>query len=389
MSRIVIVSPTSAASHNPRQTFAGTTATVLLLLGANILLSSEAAVAFALTWLGYCVLTVRRDGRVLAVSLIAFIAAGLLCWLSLPAAYYDSLLQFSEGANNLPLLPAAHLLFYIVTMFLVVPPLLAVSVREPARGDVPGAAICGALGVLRVVMAPGALGRCHPPHVLFYGMGASMLLMVRLANISRPAFAVYTIAYAGVFIVLMQVINLVVFYGVSPRALLSHHAIAHVAEKLRTTICTERPDMGTLSALDHYPRLGLPFATFGDPAVETYVLSRGKLEPEYYMSVVGVYTDAALEHKLQDVRKAEYLLVPRGFDSSLSRDQCAGYLKSLRKWFLYPAELPCRADPLDPGKAVNWVIADHYVPIERVGSWLVLHRISNTSTAPVRNREPR
>jgi hypothetical protein len=55
--------------------------------------------------------------------------------------------------------------------------------------------------------------------------------------------------------------------------------------------------------------------TFGDPAVETYVLSRGKLEPEYYISVVGVYT------------------------SRRSHDPCGGYLKSLRKWFLYPAKL--------------------------------------------------
>ena len=93
--------------------------------------------AFGLAWLGYSVLIFRRDGRVVAVSLIAFIAAGLLCWLLLPAAYYGSLLRFSEGANNLPLLPAAHLLFYIVTMFLVVPPLLAVSVRESARDAPP------------------------------------------------------------------------------------------------------------------------------------------------------------------------------------------------------------------------------------------------------------
>ena len=62
------------------------TATVLLLLGTNILLSPEAAVAFALAWLGYSLLMVRRDGSVLGVSLIAFIAAGLLCWLLLPAA---------------------------------------------------------------------------------------------------------------------------------------------------------------------------------------------------------------------------------------------------------------------------------------------------------------
>ena len=230
--------------------------------------------------------------------------------------------------------------------------MLAAGVR-PTTGKVPGAAICGALGVLCLVMAPGALGRCDPPHVLFYGLGASMLLMVRLANISRPAFAVYTIAYASVFIVLMQVVNLVVFYGVSPRALLSRHAITHVGEKLRSATGTELPEMATLSALDRYPRLGLPFATFGDPAVETYVLSRGKLEPEYYISIVGVYTAAALERKLQDVGKQEYLLVPRGYESRWSRDHCDEYLKNLRQWFLYPAKFPCRADPLDPNTAVN------------------------------------
>ena len=81
--------------------------------------------------------------------------------------------------------------------------------------------------------------------------------------------------------------------------------------------------------------------------------------------------------------------MPRGFESPLSRDPCAEYLKSLRQWFLYPAKLPCRADPLDPGKAVNWFIAEHYVPIERAGSWLIFHRTSNTSTAaPVRHSAP-
>ena len=355
------------------------TATVLLLLGMNILLSPEAAVAFALAWSAYSILMFRRDGRVLLVSLTAFIAGGVLCWLLLPAAYYGSLLRFSEGANNLPLLPAAHLLFYIVTMFLVVPPLLAAGMREQTHGNLRGAAICGALGVLCIVTAPGALGRCDPPHVLFYGMGASMLLMVRLANISRPAFVVYTIAYVGVFIVLMQVVNLVVFYGVSPRALLSRDAIAHIAERLRSASGTERPDMATLSALDRYPRLGLPFATFGDPAVEVYVLSRGKLEPEYYISVVGVYTEDALEHKLRDVGRQEYLLLPRTFES---RDPCADYLKSLRRWFLYPAKLPCRANPLDPGTAVNAFIAQHYIPIERVGSWLIFRRTNKTFAAP-------
>jgi hypothetical protein len=362
--------------------WAGAAVAILTLLFGNILLSSDAGVAFALAWLGYALLMVRYDIRVLAVSVISLATAALLCWLFLPAAYYGTLLWFSKGAANLPLLPAAHLLLYILTMFVVVPPLLAVSVREPATGGLPGAALCGAMGILCVVMAPGALGRCDPPHVLFFGMGASMLLMIRLANISRRLFAAYAIAYAGVFIVLMQIVNLVVFYGISPPTLLSREGIANAGQKLRSASGTEHPDMATLSALDGYPRLGLPFASFEDPAVERYVLSRHQLQPDYYVSVVGVYDAAALERKLREVGKADYLLVPRRFESrpGSSRDPCAGFLKRLQEWFLYPANLPCRADPLDAMTALRSFISDHYIPDKQVGSWLVMRRISGAST---------
>jgi hypothetical protein len=105
------------------------------------------------------------------------------------------------------------------------------------------------------------------------------------------------------------------------------------------------------------------------------------LQPEYYVSVVGVYTPAALERKLRDVGAMEYLLVPRGFASRTSLpDPCGGYLKSLQEWFLYPAKLPCRAEALDPLGSVESFIADHYVPVEQVGSWLVLRRTSGAPT---------
>jgi hypothetical protein len=373
-------------SHGDHATYWAYTAfALLLLLIANILLSPEVGVAFAFAWLGYALLMLRCEVRVLAVSLIALLAVALLCWLFLPPEYYGSLVRFSEGANNLPLLPAAHLLLYIITMFLVVPPLLAVSVWGQMRGDGRDFAACGALGLLCVMMIPGALGRCDPPHVLFYGMGASMLLMIRLANMSRWAFMVYAVAYAGVFIVLMQLVNLMVFYGISPRTLISRYVVTNVGKKLRTGYGTVHPNIATLSRLDRFPRLGLPFASFGDPAVERYVLSRGQVEPEYYVSIVGVYSIAALERKLRDVGKAEYLLVPSGFRNFASfaaiprPNPCEGYIKNLREWFFYPAKLPCRAEPLDPLGSVKLFIVDHYVPIERVGSWLVLHKISSVS----------
>ena len=268
---------------NPKQATGAIAASVivLLLLTANILLSSEAAAAFGMAWLSYALLMARRNRRILIVSIVGFVAAGLLCWLLLPAAYYHSLIQFSEGANNLPLLPAPHLLIYILTMFLVVPPLLASGVETRPGGDVRAAAICGAMGVLCLAMAPGALGRCDPPHVLFFGMGACLLLMIRLSNLSRLAFNLYALGYVSVFIVLMQLVNLQVFYDVPPKALLSRRGILDIVWKLQHDAGTEKPSAATLSVLDRYPKLGLPFATFEDPAVENYVLSHRQLDSEY------------------------------------------------------------------------------------------------------------
>jgi hypothetical protein len=139
-----------------------------------------------------------------------------------------------------------------------------------------------------------------------------------------------------------------------------------------------------VSALDRYPRIGLPFASFGPLAVEKYVVTSGKLVPEYYVSIVGVYNSTALKRKLQDIAKAEYLLVPdflRGDGRPV--DSCGGYLKSLRQWFLYPAKLSCRAEPLDPFASVKSFIADNYAPVEQIDSWWVLRK-NNNSPAPHR-----
>ena len=113
------------------------------------------------------------------------------------------------------------------------------------------------------------------------------------------------------------------------------------------------------------------------------MLSRHQLQPDYYVSVVGVYDAAALERKLREVGEAEYLLVPRRFEyhpGSSRGDPCVGFLKRLQEWFLYPANLPCRADPLDAMTALRSFISDHYIPDKQVGSWLVMRRISSAST---------
>ena len=297
---------------NSLQSWSAAILLVATLASANLLLSPEVGIAFILAWLCYGILLAPRDYRVLVTLLLAYLVTALLGWALLPKSYCSSVIRFSQGANNLPLVPAPHIVFYLITMFLVVPPLLAIGIAKSRGTDAAHGAICGALGTLCLVMAPGALGRCDPPHVLFYGMGASILAMVGLANVSWRAFIVYLVGYSAVFIILLEMINLRVFYGLSPRELLSLHAVRHLRDAVRSATGTEHPSPTTLAKLNKYPHLDLPFATFGDPAFEKYVVLNGQLHPEYYMAIVAVYNQAALERKLSDVQKAKYLLVPQG-----------------------------------------------------------------------------
>jgi hypothetical protein len=344
---------------------------IAALAVVNVLLSPEVAVAFVLGWLAYAVLWTRTDRRLLVVSLPTLAGTAVGCYFLLPPEYYGFLLRFSQGAHNLPMVPAAHLVLYLVTLALIVPPLLAAGWRG-GRSD---AALLGSLGVLSVVMMPGALGRCDPPHVLFYGLVVSMLLMIRLANCSLRAYGAYMLAYAGVFIGMMQLANLGYFFGLSTRDLLTHPAPA-----IRRFIDEQRAEFAPrdyryLAALDKYPAIGLPFATYsGDNAAEDYLFANRKVDPEYYVGAVGVSTEAEISRKLAETARHEYLLVKKGWEKLPNARSDGSYLGGLRTWFIYPVRLEWKRPDLDHHGEIDRFIVEHYRAIEEVGPSVVVRR---------------
>jgi hypothetical protein len=344
---------------------------VAVLAVANVVLSPEIAVAFALGWLAYAVLWAREDRRLAVVSVLALAGTAAASWLALPPEYYRSLLRFSQGANNLPLLPAAHLVLYVVTLAFVVPPLLAAGVR----GERSDAALLGAFGALSVVLMPGALGRCDPPHVLFFGLVVSLLAMLRSANVSARGHRAYVLAYVVVFIAMMQLVNLVNFFGLNPKELL-----LRPLPTIRALIAAQRAqftprDLGYLRALDKYPAIGLPFATWGiDDAAEDHLFAERRVAPEFYVAVIAVYTEADIARKLADVARHEYLLVDRNWDRPSDTSRAERHVASLRRWFLYPVRLEASRDDLDSDAAVAAYIREHYRAVETVGPGVVVQR---------------
>jgi hypothetical protein len=107
-------------------------ALIVALAALNVLLSPEIAVAFVLGWIGYSTLVVIADRsrwRLIPASVAALAIVAVAAHLLLPEAYYGSLLSFSQGAHNLPILPAVHILLYLLTLVLIVPPQLAAGWR--------------------------------------------------------------------------------------------------------------------------------------------------------------------------------------------------------------------------------------------------------------------
>jgi hypothetical protein len=352
-----------------------------VLLAANALTSPEIGAAFVFGWGAYCALRLfQKDWPIAAGSLIAIVATGGVAPFVLPAAYYTSLLRFSQGANNLPLLPAAHPLLFLVTLLMVVPPLLLAG----WRGRAADAPLSGAMGVLCLGMMPGALGRGDPPHVLYYGLVASAILIVQLGTVSGPGHRLYTAAYGFVFIGLTWVVTGTVFLGLQPRQLISNppRAIRNVVEYvLGQCAHADRP---RLDALKKYRNVGLPLATYGnDNSAEVYLLEQKRVLPEYFVATVGVYTEAELARKLVQVERAEYILVARGLHEEIKYDLCDQHRWTIRHWLLYPARLECRNLDLDTFGAVNRLIATQYDVVETVGRSVVMRR--RASEARTRN----
>src|SRR5499427_8108184 len=100
----------------------GWTILAVAALGSlNVLISPEIGVAFVVGWTAYCLFTAVIDSWRGMVAGSGLIVVLLLTALTLPREYAGSVFSFTGGAGNFPLVPAAHILFYLVRVFVTIP----------------------------------------------------------------------------------------------------------------------------------------------------------------------------------------------------------------------------------------------------------------------------
>ena len=334
-------------------------------LGAlTILISPEIGVAFGLGWITYCAFIALGDRRRALSGIVALAAAVALTMLAVPSRSAGSILSFSSGAANFPLVPAPHIVFYLIILVTGVSRLVADGVSGRGRPR----ALLLALATVSVVMIPGALSRADPPHVLFFSLGVHLLFFVQTALDSRRAFIVYAGAFALVLIGGLHLSNARAFYDVSLR----HLRPAEVAALARRHDLPE-PSAAQLARLDTYRPLGLPFCSYGtDRRTMAHLWAHRGFEPEYYCGIIGVYSAAQLDRKLADTRRHEYVLVQREWLGE--SDPCERHRMILRRSFVYPRPPACRREGIEPDLQVSRELAAHYRVVEAIGPYVVMRR---------------
>ena len=346
---------------------AGTLPAVTALGALNVLISPEIGVAFVVGWGAYCLFLAGSELERAVIGGSGLVVTLALTALTMPREYAGSLFSFSGGANNFPLLPAAHIVLYLVTVFLAVPRLFADAL--PRRH--PEGALLFALASVSVVMIPGALTRADPPHVLFFGLGVSLLLFVLTGQRSRRAFALYAAAYAVVVIGGVHVSNARSFYGASLQSLRPSRILAFVRSPGQPALTDAE-----LSRLASYPPWGLPYCSYGvDRRTMAYLWAHRHFEPEYYCGIIGVYSEEQLARKISDTIRHQYLLVRKGWLPT--PDVCRRHLDTIRRSFVYHAWLRCKHDGLETDVAVNRAIVERYRGVEEVGPYTIMKRVGD------------
>jgi len=362
-----------------------------LLVGAlsisNISLSPEIGIAWFATVSVFSALLLRTEPKTALRIFVSEAAVIAGCALALPREYFHAFLSFSRGANNFPVLPAFHIVFYVVIALLCIPQLLATGVLE--RGS-KASCVCG-LGALSLALLPAALGRCDPSHVILNGYGLFAVAFALFAQSSPRRFVIYSVAYALIAIVAFQYSNARV-YGVSPSRLGSGASRMYTAlERLmkRPRLISSVPgDVDSVNSqamrpadaghpyagFDKYESLGLPYGSYGYvKSLQQYLWSTHKIVPERYMAVVAVYDEKHMRECLAELSRIHRIVIQKNFLKLYeNRDTCAEAQTYLKASFLYFTAPSCLHESFDPNIQLAKFIDQHYHVIDRIEDYLIL-----------------
>jgi len=348
----------------------------LLLL--NISISPEVGIVFAISLALYLLLSSRKI--VLGLYLASLAALVLL----MPADLALTLRSFGRGGMNWPVVPAPAILIYLLSLLGIGSAILAGYLRE--RKD----HLLAAIVLTTILMMPGAIGRCDPGHVFYYGIGLFIVSFAYLAQNRVRLFRFYSISFLAIFCLGMNISNFnkeelgkIVFRKIEPHysqkelinlssqfSKITGLNSDYLAGKIESFYLNKKIlDTG---ALAKYRKIATPF--FVDERIYNYLLESDKYVPEYYHGLTLVITKGQISRKLQELSSASHrIIMLRKTDLAVAGPayEAQGVISAL---FLYPYKRRVKRNTRELYSGIFDYIRENYYPIEEIGTYLIMER---------------
>lgn len=339
-------------------------------------ISPETGIAYfigSLLYLGVFTSTQERKANVVITGLLG-VAATAIFLLALTPVYFLNVWSFGSGAFNFPVVPSPFILFYLLSLAVVVPVFTAYGFLRRTNC----AALAIGWAIITLILAAPALGRCDPAHVFCNGLGAFIGCFVLLQSSATRTRRLYGGALLLCFFFL-PAIWLATYVG----PILSGAALAREKgmQKADRVFWKPQPTGNNYdAALRSYPKIGTPLGC--NEKLELYLKRTGRYVLEFYPAppaLVAVFTPEESQRKLHDLRRMPVILVPIAEYSGAYQEKKksrytqtrAGFLSSI---LIYPMEYHWKNEPYFP--EVEWAayIRQNFRVVETVDSSYLMVR---------------
>jgi hypothetical protein len=332
----------------------------------NFLLSPEIGAAFLLSLIMFYLLNARKEIRYSIILVNVFLFIGIACYFLSHSKFFLIFSSFSTGGNNWAIIASPSIVLYFLSIFIVYFISATKLIKETKFLQI-------ALMALSIFLLPGALSRCDPGHILFYGIGTFVLCFgyLSLLPTAKP-FKLYCITFVLIFIIggafstfymyspgfaRLGFLRIMDIYGLDGLQRIGSSLapiINKSPEKVNNYISRLYNDttVNLNSELAGFSQIATPL---GAPEnVKNYLKATNKYMPEYYESFCNVFTKSQIQDKLADLQKPShhYILIASGQLKSISnleediinnRNNTSKFITYL---FLYPFNLRIINDTL-------------------------------------------
>ncbi len=297
----------------------------------------------------YRTLSGRRSWLLVSVATLAGVAvyAGTSAHESL-----ETLGKFASGGFNLIIQPIPHILVLLVTVVALAPLVVVWSLCEaPATTPVLLPLYVVSLGLL-----PSALGRSDPLHVFFNGLAGSLLAFVALDK------AVQRWRRIGVAVIALTFFYTQVqeFYFLKPLLRNTFYNIDQGDTLSATALQSLKQTLGPHRVLFPW---SMPLR------LTDALTASGQFQPDYFC-VMPLDRDSE-EQKVAEMRRAEFLMVPRGWQLITSDDiDNGGFKRFLRLGYTYKV----RQAPFLAGLLMSDELKQHWTPAGVFGTYTLYRK---------------